>query len=74
MTDTKQQVCSARLDGTGAAAYLGRSRSWLEKQRCHGSGPRFLKVGGRVLYRMTDLDSYLDGCTRETSDSRRAVA
>jgi predicted DNA-binding transcriptional regulator AlpA len=62
-----------RVDVTAAAAYLGRSRSWLDKERAAGRGPRFLKVGGRIAYRIADLDEYLDDRIRETSDTRRAA-
>lgn len=65
---------TGRLDGTAAAAYLGRSRSWLDKTRASGHGPRFLKIGGRASYRIADLDAYLNSCARETEDSRRAAA
>jgi len=73
MTNPEAPV-SARLDGTAAAAYLGRSRSWLDKARASGHGPRFLKIGSRVLYRVSDLDAYINGCARETTDSRKAAA
>jgi len=40
------------------------SRRWrlsprtLERWRYQGTGPRFLKVGGRVIYRLTDIESF----------------
>lgn len=50
------------LRTTDAAAYLGMSKSHLEKLRVFGGGPRYSKVGrgrgGRVIYRVDDLDSY----------------
>ena len=33
-----------------AAQRIGVSLSWLDKARAKGVGPRFLQVGGRVLY------------------------
>ena len=30
----------------------------LEQWRWQGRGPRFLKLGGRVLYRLADVDAY----------------
>lgn len=47
------------LDTTGAAAYTGVSRSSLEKLRVYGGGPRYLKLGRRVRYRVEDLESWL---------------
>jgi hypothetical protein len=41
-----------------AAAYLRVSRSYLDKLRCYGGGPKFLRFGKRkILYRRkSDLD------------------
>jgi hypothetical protein len=30
----------------------------LERWRFHGTGPGYLKVGGRVLYRLTDVEAF----------------
>jgi predicted DNA-binding transcriptional regulator AlpA len=52
-----------------AAAYLRVSRSFLAKKRCTGGGPRFCKIGRRVLYDIADLDAYADQAKRRsTSD------
>ena len=37
-----------------AAEILGLSRRTLEKHRTYGTGPRFLKLGGRVVYKIED--------------------
>ncbi|NLO26618.1 MAG: helix-turn-helix domain-containing protein [Actinobacteria bacterium] len=55
------------------AAEYGLSPSWLERKRCSGDGPRFVKLGeGRfasVRYRRCDLEAYIEGCVRQsTSD------
>jgi hypothetical protein len=48
------------------------SRRWrlsprtIEGWRQRGIGPRFLKVGGRVLYRITDVEAYEAAELRET--------
>ena len=34
----------------------------LAKKRSRGEGPRYHKVGKRVLYRGSDLNAYLDEC------------
>ena len=54
-----------------AAEYCGYSKSTLEKLRCHGGGPTFLKpLGGRrVFYLHEDLDDWLmKGRRTSTSD------
>jgi predicted DNA-binding transcriptional regulator AlpA len=42
-----------------AALYLGLAVSTLNKWRCFGAGPKFLKLGRAVRYRREDLDSFL---------------
>ncbi|MBN4938245.1 helix-turn-helix domain-containing protein [Stenotrophomonas maltophilia] len=59
-----------RLDTAQAAEWIGLSRSRLEKMRCEGRGPRYLKVGKRCFYRPADLDAYLEAAVVETADSR----
>lgn len=48
------------LDVTEAADYLGLSISTLNKWRCYGEGPVFVKMGRAVRYRVEDLDRYLE--------------
>lgn len=52
-----------------AARYLGLSGRTLEKHRTYGTGPRYSKLGGRVVYRMEDLQAWADrGSKASTSD------
>lgn len=52
-----------------AASLLGLSPRTLEKYRCHGSGPTFRKLGGRVVYAVEDLEAWADqAACRSTSD------
>ena len=44
-----------------AARYLGLSTSTLNKWRCYGFGPKYLKLGRAVRYRQEELDRYLEG-------------
>lgn len=53
-----------------AARYLGLSPKTLETLRTRGGGPPFLKLGRRVVYRKTDLDTWLAArVRRSTSDT-----
>jgi Helix-turn-helix domain len=53
-----------------AAAYLGLSKSTLEKGRITGNGPPFRKLGRRVLYVIGDLDTWADNyCRHSTSEA-----
>lgn len=38
-----------------AASFLGLSGRTLEKHRTYGTGPRYSKIGGRVVYGLEDL-------------------
>ena len=41
----------------------------LEKHRIYGTGPRYSKLGGRVVYRIEDLQAWVDrGAKSSTSD------
>ena len=52
-----------------AARFLSLSHRTLGKHRCYGTGPRYSKVGGRVVYRVDDLQAWVDrGIKTSTSD------
>ena len=40
------------------------SHRTLERWRWQGRGPRYLKIGGRALYRAEDIDAYEAGRLR----------
>ncbi len=57
------------LSTSEAAKHLGVSASYLNKLRCTGGGPRYVKLGRRVLYLEAELDSWRDAHPRSsTSD------
>lgn len=41
-----------------AAEFLAVDKRTLEQRRYKGEGPDYVKVGGRVLYRVCDLKAY----------------
>ncbi len=52
-----------------AARFLGLSGRTLEKHRTYGTGPRYSKLGGRVVYSLDDLQTWVDrGAKTSTSD------
>lgn len=62
------------LPVAAAAAYLGISKSTLDKLRVYGSGPRYAKLGRRVTYRLADLDQWVQSrLRRSTSDKGEQV-
>lgn len=50
------------------------SHRTLERWRWQGRGPRYLKVGGRVLYRAEDIDAYEAGQLRLNAGREPAPA
>jgi excisionase family DNA binding protein len=63
------------LTASEAARYLGISTSTLQKHRQHGTGPAYFKLGGRVLYRIADLDTWAArGLRRATVQPGASVA
>ena len=52
-----------------AARFLGLSGRTLEKHRTFGTGPAYRKIGGRVVYRLEDLQRWAEaGARTSTSD------
>ena len=56
------------------------SRRWslsprtLERWRWLGEGPRFLKIGGRVVYRLEDIEAYEVEQMRDSTAAAEAPA
>lgn len=50
-----------------AAKYLSLSRARLAKLRCDGGGPTYVTVGRTVLYRLADLDAWLEANARSST-------
>jgi predicted site-specific integrase-resolvase len=46
----------------------------LERWRWTGAGPRFLKVGGRVIYRLEDVEAHERAQLRRGGPSIRGTA
>ena len=52
-----------------AAKVVGLSIRTLEKHRIYGTGPRYSKLGGRVVYSIGDLQAWVNsGSKASTSD------
>jgi predicted DNA-binding transcriptional regulator AlpA len=52
-----------------AARFLGLSGRTLEKHRTYGTGPRYSKIGGRVVYGIEELQAWVNrGAKTSTSD------
>jgi hypothetical protein len=52
-----------------AARFIGVSWRTLEKHRIYGTGSKYSKIGGRIIYAVTDLRDWAErGARRATSD------
>ena len=69
MTDVPASLPPRYLRTPEAARFLGLSGRTLEKHRTFGTGPTYRKIGGRVVYRVEDLQRWADqGLRVSTSD------
>jgi hypothetical protein len=48
------------------------SEACLERWRCEGIGPKFMKLTGRVLYRMVDIEAYEESCLATSTKTSAA--
>lgn len=49
------------------------SVSSLTKWRVFGGGPRFIKLGKKVLYRVSDFDAWMDAKLVASTSQRKAA-
>lgn len=48
------------LNTQAASNMLGLHHNALSKMRCEGKGPRYLKLGRRVVYELKDIEAWLE--------------
>ena len=53
------------------AKLLGLSSPTLRLWRTLGKGPQYVKLGGAVRYRISDLEAWLDSNTIEPSENKK---
>ena len=61
---------SGVLNTRETARYLGVSEVFIKKRRRLGTGPRFYRIGGRVIYKRADLDAFLQAHVVEPRRAR----
>jgi predicted DNA-binding transcriptional regulator AlpA len=73
-TSSDAELPRRKLSVQEAGRFLGLSASNLNKLRVTGGGPRFMKLGRRVLYDWRELEAWASERTRShTSESPRSV-
>jgi predicted DNA-binding transcriptional regulator AlpA len=55
------------LNTPDAAQFLDLRPGTLEVWRTYGKGPKFVKIGRAVKYRLQDLEDYLDQAVRNST-------
>lgn len=50
--------------------FLGKSPATLDNWRGNGTGPPYIKVGGSVRYKATDVENWLSTATVQTERAR----
>lgn len=58
-----------KINTTEAAAFLGVKRNTLEVWRSQKKGPKYSKIGSRVVYDLEDLQEYFISCAVHTRDT-----
>ena len=53
------------LNAIQAAEILGLKPNTLEIWRCHEKGPKYIRMGRRILYDPDDLAAFASACTVE---------
>lgn len=75
MNHPETRPASRYLTNEEAAAYLKLSPHTLNKKRVIGGGPKFRKLGSRVVYAIDDLENWTEARACDTtSDPRYAQA
>lgn len=53
-----------RVNTVEAARYVGLSVSQVNKLRHYGRGPKYYRLGVRVVYDLADLDAWVASCAQ----------
>ena len=70
--ETKMEV--VHLNQKQLAARWRRSEACLERWRCEGISPKFMKLTGRVVYQMVDIEAYEESCLQVSTTQPAGVA
>ncbi len=63
---------SKMYDQSEAAPILRKSEAWFERKRWDGTGPKYIKIGRKPLYRGSDLNAWLNEQVRQSTSDKGA--
>jgi hypothetical protein len=69
----ESKVNVKHLNQRELAERWGISTDSLERWRCEGIGPVFLKLQGRVMYRLEDIEAYETESLRSSTANRAVI-
>ena len=49
---------------------LGIPKATMAKMRWAGSGPKFVKIGRKVYYRVSDIEAWIEAQTRSSTSEK----
>ena len=74
LTREEAEMDVIHLNQRSLATRWDVSEATLERWRTEGIGPKYLKLGGRVLYRLVDIEGFESSCLMtSTSKSARSA-
>lgn len=70
---TPASIAPTHLTQRDLARRWNKSEGTLERFRSEGIGPRFLKIGGTVRYRLQDIEAYERDCLYDSASSKAVL-
>ncbi len=71
---TCEQQKTRHLTQRDLAERWGKAEATIERYRSDGVGPRFLKLGGGVRYRLEDIEQFERECLYDSPSQRRSTS
>lgn len=65
--DAQEHYPALHVRTAAAARHLGLAEKTLANWRSAGKGPRYSRIGRTILYRLDDLDRFVEGHYQELS-------
>ena len=67
-------MTTTHFDQLQLAERSGLSHKTLERWRTNGTGPKYIRLPGKVIYRLCDIETYETEClVSSTAEFRKAI-
>ena len=64
-----QDACPRYLTESHLETLTHRSKKSWQRDRLRGTGPRFIRAGGKILYDMRDIEAWLEARKFESTSA-----